>query len=136
MSQGKRPTPEFRREAVRLALTRGRTRCEIANRDPSPGLVHHSDRGSQYCSIDYRAELRKRGLLISMSGKGNCYDNAMVETFFKTIEAELIWPVAWQTRQQAENAIARYIDGFYNPGGDTHRSASKAPSHSSEGLAR
>nr|WP_236628158.1 IS3 family transposase [Sulfitobacter sp. HI0129] len=90
-------------------------RRAIVNRDPAPGLVHHSDRGSQYCSVDYQAELRKRGILISMSGKGNCYDNAMVETFFKTIKSELIWPVAWQTRQQAENAIARYIDGFYNP---------------------
>ena len=59
--------------------------------------------------------LRKRGILISMSGRGNCYDNSMVETFFKTIKSELIWPVAWQSRQQAENAVARYIDGFYNP---------------------
>lgn len=50
-----------------------------------------------------------------MSGKGNCYDNAMVETFFKTIKSELIWPVAWKTRNQAQTAIARYIDGFYNP---------------------
>nr|WP_245885159.1 IS3 family transposase [Defluviimonas denitrificans] len=90
-------------------------RRAIANRSPAPGLVHHSDRGSQYCSVDYQAELRKRSILISMSGKGNCYDNAMVETFFKTIKSELVWPVAWQTRQQAENAIARYIDGFYNP---------------------
>jgi putative transposase len=90
-------------------------RRAIVNRDPAPGLVHHSDRGSQYCSVDYQAELRKRCILISMSGKGNCYDNSMVETFFKTIKSELIWPVAWQTRQQAENAIARYIDGFYNP---------------------
>ncbi len=49
-----------------------------------------------------------------MSGKGNCYDNSMVETFFKTINSELIWPVAWQPRQQAENAIARDIDGFHN----------------------
>ena len=47
-----------------------------------------------------------------MSGKGNCYDNAVVETFFKTIKSELIWPVSWQTRSQAENAVARYIDGF------------------------
>jgi putative transposase len=90
-------------------------RRAIANRDPKKGLVHHSDRGSQYCSVDYQAELRRRGILISMSGKGNCYDNSMVETFFKTIKSELIWPVAWQTRQQVENAIARYIDGFYNP---------------------
>src|SRR6185503_13897095 len=48
------------------------------------GLIHHSDRGSQYCSIDYQAELEKNAILVSMSGKGNCYDNAMVETFFKT----------------------------------------------------
>jgi transposase InsO family protein len=92
--------------ALRMALT---------TRHPSCGLIHHSDRGSQYCSIDYQAVLRKHGLLISMSGKGNCYDNAVVETFFKTIKSELIWPVAWQTRSQAENAVARYIDGFYNP---------------------
>lgn len=87
----------------------------LAQRSPQPGLVHHSDRGSQYCSIDYQAELRKHGMLISMSGKGNCYDNAVVETFFKTLKTELIWPVAWQTRRQAESALARYIDGFYNP---------------------
>ena len=65
--------------------------------------------------MDYQALLRKRGILISMSGRGNCYDNSMVETFFKTIKSELIWPVAWQSRQQAENAVARYIDGFCNP---------------------
>jgi putative transposase len=87
----------------------------LATRHTPSGLIHHSDRGSQYCSIDYQAVLRKHGLLISMSGKGNCYDNAVVETFFKTIKSELIWPVAWQTRSQAENAVARYIDGFYNP---------------------
>ncbi|KJZ32866.1 hypothetical protein TW83_01035 [Paracoccus sp. S4493] len=57
----------------------------------------------------------KRGIQISLSGRGNCYDNAMVETFFKTIKSELIWPVAWQSRQQAENTVARYINGFYNP---------------------
>ena len=90
-------------------------RRALVARNPAPGLVHHSDRGSQYCSVDYQALLRKRGILISMSGRGNCYDNSMVETFFKTIKSELIWPVAWQSRQQAENAVARYIDGFYNP---------------------
>ena len=84
-------------------------------RNPAPGLVHHSDRGSQYCSIDYQALLRQRGILISMSGRGNCYDNAMVETFFKIIKSELVWPVSWQSRQQAENAGGRYIDGFYDP---------------------
>ena len=90
-------------------------RRALVARNPAPGLVHHSDRGSQYCSVDYQALLRKRGILISMSGRGTCYDNSMVETFFKTIKSELVWPVAWQSRKQAENAVARYIDGFYNP---------------------
>jgi putative transposase len=90
-------------------------RRALVARNPAPGLVHHSDRGSQYCSVDYQALLHRRGILISMSGRRNCYDNSMVETFFKTIKSELIWPVAWQSRQQAENAVARYIDGFYNP---------------------
>ena len=84
-------------------------------RRPPEGLIHHSDRGSQYCSIDYQAELRRRGIRISMSGKGNCYDNAMVETFFKTLKSELVWRTTFHTRAEAEQAIARYIDGFYNP---------------------
>ena len=90
-------------------------RRALVARNPAPELVHHSDRGSQYCSVDYQALLRRRGILISMSGRGNCYDNSMVETFFKTIKSELIWQVAWQSRKQAENAVAQYIDGFYNP---------------------
>mgnify|MGYP002132712089 CR=1 FL=1 len=81
---------------------------------PPEGLIHHSDRGSQYCSIDYQSVLRRRGIRISMSGKGNCYDNAMVETFFKTLKSELVWRTTFHTRAEAEQAIARYIDGFYN----------------------
>lgn len=84
-------------------------------RRAAAGLIHHSDRGSQYCSTEYQAELRKHGILISMSGKGNCYDNAMVETFFKTLKAELVWRTVFQTRAEAKEALARYIDGFYNP---------------------
>ena len=53
--------------------------------------------------------------MTSMSGKGNCYDNAMVETFFKTLKSELVWRTAFQTRAEAIAALARYIDGFYNP---------------------
>ena len=87
----------------------------LAVRRPQAGLTHHSDRGSQYCSTDYQAELRKHGILISMSGKGNCYDNAMVETFFKTLKSELVWRTVFQTRAEARIAIGRYIDGFYNP---------------------
>ena len=90
-------------------------RQALVLRRPPAGLIHHSDRGSQYCSIDYQAELRKHGLLVSMSGKGNCYDNAMVETFFKTLKSELVWRTLFQTRTEAREALARYIDGFYNP---------------------
>jgi putative transposase len=104
-------------------------RRALVARNPAPGVVHNSDRGSQYRSVDYQALLRKCGILISMSGRGNCYDNSMVLrrenspldcflillTFFNTITSQLIWPVAWQTRAGAENAVARNIDGFHNP---------------------
>lgn len=89
-------------------------RRAVALRRPQPGLIHHSDRGSQYCSIEYRDALKEIGATVSMSGKGNCYDNAVVETFFKTIKSELVWRTAFETRRQATIQIARYIDGFYN----------------------
>lgn len=84
-------------------------------RQPPKGLIHHSDRGSQYCAGDYQKLLKDHECVISMSGKGNCYDNAMVETVFKTIKSELIWRTIWQSRGQAQTAIGHYIDGFYNP---------------------
>ena len=87
----------------------------VALRKPPRGGIHHSDRGSQYCSHDYQKLLRLHGFKVSMSGKGNCYDNAAMETFFKTIKAELIWRHAWQTRRDVEIAIFEYINGFYNP---------------------
>lgn len=87
----------------------------ITMRRPPKGLIHHSDRGSQYCSFDYQAKLKENGIMISMSGKGNCYDNAMVETFFKTLKSEMIWRTVFHTRDDAQKAIAQYIDGFYNP---------------------
>jgi putative transposase len=90
-------------------------RRAIAVRRPAAGLIHHTNRGSQYGSLDYQAELRKNGILISMPGKGNCFDNAMVETFFKTLKAKLVWCTVFQSRAEATAAIARYIDGFYNP---------------------
>ncbi len=96
-----------------LALTA--LRRAISVRGPEPGLIHHSDRGSQYCSYDYQHLLKAHGMIASMSGKGNCYDNAMVEAVFKTIKSEMVWRTSFQTRRQAEMAIGRYIDGFYNP---------------------
>src|SRR4051794_498540 len=70
---------------------------------------------TQYCSNDYQAALRRHGIVISMSGRDNCYDNAMVGTFFKTLKSELVWRTTFQTRNEAIEALARYIDGFYNP---------------------
>ena len=90
-------------------------RRAIAVRTPAAGLIHHSDRGSQYCSDDYLRLLKDQGMIPSMSGKGNCYDNAMVETVYKTIKSELVWRTSFQSRRQAEIAIGQYIDGFYNP---------------------
>ena len=69
---------------------------------------------TQYCSDDYRKLVRAHGFVASMSGRGNCYDNAMVEAVFKTIKSELVWRVAFASRWQATNAIGQYIEGFYN----------------------
>ena len=87
----------------------------IVMRRPPKGIIHHSDRGSQYCSTEYQKVLTDNGFVISMSGKGNCYDNAMVETVFKTLKSELVWRTIFLSRHQAEIAIGHYIDGFYNP---------------------
>jgi putative transposase len=84
-------------------------------RNPPKGCIFHSDRGSQYCSYDFQKKLQANELVPSMSGKGNCYDNAAVETFFKSLKAEVLWRQIWPTRRQAETAIFQYINGFYNP---------------------
>ncbi len=87
----------------------------IALRRPPGGCVHHTDRGSQYCSHDYQKILRKHGLKASMRGKGNCYDNSAVESFFKSLKAELVCCRSWQTRRDVEVALFEYINRFYNP---------------------
>jgi len=75
-------------------------RMAITLRRPGRGLIHHSDRGSQYCATDYQMVLRRHGIKISMSGKGNCYDNAPVAAFFKTLKAERVWRTKFETRPQ------------------------------------
>jgi putative transposase len=86
----------------------------VALRSPPQGCIHHTDRGSQYCSNNYRKRISELGLKVSMSGRGNCYDNAAVETFFKTLKAELVWLHTWASRDQVNNALFHYINGFYN----------------------
>jgi transposase InsO family protein len=78
-------------------------------------VIHHSDRGSQYAANDYRAELTAYGMRASMSGKGNCYDNAVAESFFATLEFEVLMQSDWLTREEARRAIFRYIETWYNP---------------------
>lgn len=86
----------------------------IQHRRPPPGLVHHSDRGSQYCAKAYRAILKKNGLVASMSRKGNCYDNAPIESFWGSLKNEMVHHHRFETRAQAESAIREYIEIFYN----------------------
>ena len=86
----------------------------LARRRPRPGLLHHSDRGSQYASAEYRAVLAGHGMERSMSGVGSCWDNAVAESFFATLKVELDHDGAWRTRAEAHRAVFDYIELFYN----------------------
>ena len=98
----------------------------VALRQPPKGCSHHTDRGSQYCSHDYQKLLRHHGFMVSMSGKGNCYDNSAVETFFKTIKADLAETMAYAKRSRAghlpihqrllQSAKAALSTGLEKPG--------------------
>ena len=81
---------------------------------PARGLMHHSDRGSQYCSQEYRGLLERSGLRSSMSGKGNCFDNAPMESFWGTLKQELVHHRHYRSRQEAAREITEYIELFYN----------------------
>ena len=97
------------RELVIEALNRA-----ISSRNPGKGLIVHSDKGSQYASHDYRALLARHGFRQSMSGKGNCYDNAVAESFFHTMKTEWVFFEKYQTRAQAKISVFDYIETFYN----------------------
>ncbi len=86
----------------------------IGRRTPTPDLIHHSDRGSQYASTDFQQALRKQGIVCSMSGAGNCYDNAVVESFFALLKRERVHRQHYQTRAEARTDIFQYIEVFYN----------------------
>lgn len=86
----------------------------VMSRKPPRGVILHSDRGSQYCSRSYQELLNKHGFICSMSGKGNCYDNAVMESFYHTLKIELIYGQRFLTREEAQLAIFDYIEVFYN----------------------
>jgi putative transposase len=86
----------------------------LQRRGPTAGLLHHSDRGCQYTSSDYRAALASVGAVASMSRKGNCWDNAVAESFFATLKTELVHRKRWATRIELRAAVFEYIESFYN----------------------
>ena len=86
----------------------------VRRRRPSKGLLHHSDRGCQYTSTEYRNVLAELGVTVSMSRKGNCWDNAVAESFFATLKTELIYGRSWPTRVELRAAVFEYIEVFYN----------------------
>lgn len=89
--------------------------CSTTDRLPTEELIFHSDRGVQYACNEFKNTLKShKGIIQSMSGKGNCYDNAVAESFFKTIKSELIYQNLYQTRKQAYYSVFEYIEAFYN----------------------
>jgi putative transposase len=95
-------------------LTRDALAMELARRRPAAALVHHSDRGSQYTAQAYQSLLTDRDISVSMSRAGDCYDNALAESFFATLKSELLNRQAWPTQRAARQAIFAWIEGFYN----------------------
>jgi len=104
-AMGARMTTDLVLQALGLAVWAKR---------PRPGLIHHSDRGSQYCAQAYQDQLRRLGLTPSMSRKGNCYDNAPMESFWGTLKNELVHHRHYESRAQAQREITEYIEIFYN----------------------
>ncbi len=102
---GARLTEELTQQALRMALHR---------RQPKPGLLHHSDQGSQYAAAAYPQCLTTAGIIGSMSRRGNCWDNACVESFFGTLKRELIHHCQYRTREEARQEIFEYLEVFYN----------------------
>jgi transposase InsO family protein len=100
-----RMTRQLALDALAMALT---------HRDPPRGLLFHSDRGSQYASADFSQQLAAHGIVASMSRRGDCWDNAVAESFFSTFKLELAYETAWLTRAEARPAIFEYLEVFYN----------------------
>lgn len=102
------------RDHMRAELTIAALTMAIQRRRPRAGLVHHSDRGSQYAAADYRAILQAAAITQSMSRKGNCWDNAPMESFFGTLKTELVHPGEYPDRDAARRDLFAYIEGYYN----------------------
>jgi len=104
-SMSNRLTKELALDALKMA---------ICNNPVTTGIIHHSDRGSQYASTEYQKLLADKGMIPSMSRKGNCWDNAPMESFFHTLKTEWVYGLKYNTRQEAKASLFRYIEIFYN----------------------
>ena len=101
-------------EHMRTELVADALKMALTTRSPSEGLIFHSDRGCQYTSVDYGELARLNGVVLSIGRKGECWDNAVAESFFATIKRELIDTRAWPTRAGLRRAVFDYIEGWYN----------------------
>jgi putative transposase len=101
-------------DRVSRRLTIGAMQMALLGRRPSPGLIHHSDRGSQYACKDYREMLERNAIRCSMSRRGDCYDNAGMESFFSSMKREWVFGKDYQTRREAKADLFEYIEIFYN----------------------
>ena len=101
-------------ESLRQELVLNALQQAIGRRKPGPGVIFHSDRGSQYAGHAFREALNQHQFLQSMSGKGNCYDNAVMESFFHTLKTEVVYFSKYRTRAEARQSIFEYIEVFYN----------------------
>ena len=99
---------------LRADLPLAALRMAISVQRPATGLIHHSDRGVQYASEEYRKMMQSAGFQVSMSRRGDCYDNAPMESFFHTLKTELVHHRQYATRPEATRDIFAYIEGFYN----------------------
>ena len=99
---------------LRASLATEALEMALAQRRPEPGLIFHSDRGCQYTSTEFRGLLGRHGLVQSLSRPGQCWDNAVAESFFATLKEELLYRGAWPTRVAAKRAIFEYVEVFYN----------------------
>jgi transposase InsO family protein len=101
-------------ETMETSLVLSALSQAVRTRQPGRGLLHHSDQGSQYASHAYRQSLTVLGYIVSMSRRGNCYDNATMESFWATLKRELIDRQEWKTVEEVRNALFLYIEGYYN----------------------
>lgn len=104
-AMSRKPDQHVALTALQMALT---------HRRPRPGVIHHTDQGATYTSLAYQRQLTQTGLVASMSRKGNCYDNAVVESFFSTLKNELVHDRDFLTREEAQAAVFEFIEVFYN----------------------